>query len=59
MTGAATTLPKIAVPPAMPRPPAAKDPPPIAARVALYAATPDKAAIGVPVEAAANAMTPP
>ncbi|MNJ66646.1 hypothetical protein D3C77_627380 [compost metagenome] len=58
-TGPATAAPRIALPPAIPRPPVARDPPPIAANVALVAATPDNAEILIPVEAAPRAITPP
>ena len=47
------------MPPAMPKPPAAKEPPPSHASVALVAAAPLSPAIAVPVEAAAPKAAEP
>ena len=58
-TGPTTMPPRTSVPPAMPRPPAVNAPPPNHASVALVAATPDRLAMAVPVDADANIIAPP
>src|SRR5882757_357185 len=57
MSGRATKPPIVKAPRAIPPPPAASAPPPNQAKIALWAAAPDKPAIAVPVEAAPSCAT--